>query len=193
MNTLVIDRSTDVTSVVVVNDGGAAQSVDLGIWDSSGALPDMLCAPGEIIVGTGPGSFAGIRSALAFAQGCAVGSGCKVTGLTSAAAYARPDSPVAVVGDARRGKFWIALFDGYRLVTDVFQVERGELHSRVPRSVPVLSPDWQRISAVLAEEFGELAAPAPVMDAGALWRAAAANPALLKNEPLPIYLNPAVR
>ena len=42
----------------------------------------------RIVVGTGPGSFAGIRSALAFAQGFALGRGCEVLGLPSPCAVA---------------------------------------------------------------------------------------------------------
>lgn len=43
----------------------------------------------RIVVGTGPGSFAGIRSALAFAQGYALGKpGLEVLGLPSACAIA---------------------------------------------------------------------------------------------------------
>ena len=223
MKTLVIDRSTEHTSVVAVSADGTTQPIDLGIWNdthhptadtqhpttpsslspnhsslithhsSLTSLSALNSQLSTILVGTGPGSFAGIRSALAFAQGCAVGCGCEVLGLTSAAAYARQDEPVAVVGDARRGKFWIALFDGYRLVTDIFQVERDELGKRVPRGIAVLSPDWKRISAILTDVFGDVAAPAPEMDSAALWRVASANPSLLKREPLPIYLNPAVR
>ena len=42
----------------------------------------------RIVVGTGPGSFAGIRSALAFAQGFAIGTKCEVLGLPSPCALA---------------------------------------------------------------------------------------------------------
>ena len=43
---------------------------------------------GRIVVGMGPGSFAGIRSALAFAQGYALGKTCEVLGLPSPCAIA---------------------------------------------------------------------------------------------------------
>ena len=43
---------------------------------------------GRIVVGTGPGSFAGIRSALAFAQGYALGRPCEVFGMPSPCALA---------------------------------------------------------------------------------------------------------
>ena len=73
-----------------------------------------LAGAGRIVVGTGPGSFAGVRAAIAFATGWSVGSGCEVLGLPSpcAVAGAADSFPLAVVGDARKGMRWLALFDG---------------------------------------------------------------------------------
>lgn len=147
----------------------------------------------RIIVGTGPGSFAGIRAAIAFAQGYSLASGCEVLGLTSAAALAKAGEPRAVVGDARQGKMWIALFDGFRLVTPVFQVEAAEVEKRVPRNMQVVSPDHSRIGGELAEVFGERYLGEEKPAASGLLAAAMANPALLAPDPRPIYLNPAVR
>lgn len=152
-----------------------------------------LAGVDRIVVGTGPGSFAGIRSALAFAQGYALGTGCGVFGLPSPCALVEGEGPLAVVGDARQGKFWIALFDGFRLVTDVFQVDRETLPYRVPVGVKVVTPDGARIDAVLKELFGECYAGNRVPTGEGLKRFAEANPAALVKEPLPIYLNPAVR
>ena len=147
----------------------------------------------RIVVGTGPGSFAGVRSALAFAQGFALGTGCEVLGLPSACALA-DGGKLAVVGDARREQCWVALFDGPKLVVPVFQVPRETLGLRVPLGTKVVSPDDARIGAFLQETFGErYAASDGRPTAGGLARAFLANPALLKPEPLPLYLNPAVR
>ena len=167
---------------------------------------------GRIVVGTGPGSFAGIRSALAFAQGYAIGTSCEVLGLPSACALAadyfettlqsnsrtieqsnNSSLPFAVVGDARQGKYWIALFEGYRLVCDIFQVDRETLPYRVPQGVKVTTPDAKRIDALLKEVFGENYIGGGTPTAEGLKRFAEANPSILKPEPLPIYLNPAVR
>ena len=166
----------------------------------------------RIVVGTGPGSFAGIRSALAFAQGYALGAKCEVLGLPSPCAIAADyfasieqsnnrtieqsntsSVPLAVVGDARRGKFWIALFDGFKLICDVFQVEQDLLNLRVPLGIKVVSPDDKRIGPLLKETFGERYLGERLPTAEGLQRFAEANPAILKTEPLPIYLNPAVR
>ena len=174
MKTLYIERSTG-----ECRDGKWVEELDLeGV--------------GRIVVGTGPGSFAGIRSALAFAQGYALGTNCEVAGLPSACALAG-EGPVAVVGDARQGKAWVALFDGYRLEKDVFQVNQGELKGAIPADYGVVTPDAKRLDAFLREAFGDryLGGKAPTSEG--LRRFAEANPAILKSEPLPIYLNPAVR
>ena len=172
----------------------------------SGEWVEQLDTDGveRIVVGTGPGSFAGIRSALAFAQGYAIGTKCEVLGLPSACALAADYfentlhsnmscHPFAVVGDARQGKYWIALFEGYRLVCDIFQVDRETLPYRVPQGVKVTTPDAKRIDALLKEVFGENYIGGGAPTAEGLKRFAEANPSILKPEPLPIYLNPAVR
>ena len=175
MKTLYIERST-----------GECRNGD---WVSRLDLDGV----GRIVVGIGPGSFAGIRSALAFAQGYAIGSGCEVLGLPSACALADGSGSLAVVGDARRGMHWVALFDGFELRREVFQVKREELAATVPMPWRVVSPDDARIGELLKATFGEryLGGRQPT-DEG-LRRFAEANPAILKPEPLPIYLNPAVR
>lgn len=153
---------------------------------------DLAEKPTRIVVGTGPGSFAGIRAALAFAQGYRLGSGCEVLGLPSPCALA-DGSHLAVVGDARRGKIWIALLDGWALARDVFQVESSGLASAVPADYAVVSPDDARIGPLLASVFGARYRGLAVPTDGGLRRFAEANPAALRPEPLPIYLNPAVR
>lgn len=158
----------------------------------------------RIVVGTGPGSFAGIRSALAFAQGYALGRpGLEVLGLPSACAVAgtffaqRSDARLLVIGDARQGKLWVAEFEGLRLLKEVYQIESASLASRfsslVASSVAVVSPDERRIGAALKEVFGGSYLGERLPTAEGLKVFAEANPGALVKEPLPIYLNPAVR
>ena len=156
----------------------------------------------RIVVGTGPGSFAGIRSALAFAQGYALATHCEVLGLPSACAIAAQilqtfqtsqTSRIAVIGDARQGKAWVALFDGYRLEKDIFQVGQDDLKGSVPVECKVVTPDAKRIDGLLKEVFGERYLGGQTPDSEGLRRFAEACPSILKPEPLPIYLNPAVR
>lgn len=200
MKSLYIERSTDKGSVALSENGSVIAAADLSSGIGSGGawvkeVRDFISGAsiGEIIVGTGPGSFAGIRAALAFAQGYAVGSGCRVRGLPSPCAFAPDRGPLSVVGDARRGKYWVALFDGCNLVVPVFQVEADILVRRVPQGVKVVTPDAARIEGLLKETFGESYGGGAVPCASSLARAAIANPGLLVDEPLPVYLNPAVR
>lgn len=200
MNTLFIERSTDKASLALVKGGVivaeaalASSGMNSGDWvrEARDFIGEAVIS--NITVGTGPGSFAGIRAALAFAQGYAAGSGAKVEGLPSPCAFAPAEGPLAVVGDARRGMYWIALFDGPRLVCDIFQVDFSLLHLRVPVGVKVVTPDAARIDSLLKETFGDDYAGGVVPTASGLARAALANPSLLVTEPLPVYLNPAVR
>ena len=166
----------------------------------------------RIVVGTGPGSFAGIRSAIAFAQGYALGRPCEVLGLPSPCAVAakvyerdKGCQRLAVVGDARCGKLWIAVFDGFNLERDVFQVDKAGIAPAVGSlsggPYRVVTPDQERIGSFLEEAFGgrQTGGQAPryigglAPDAEGLRLFAEANPSILKPEPLPIYLNPAVR
>lgn len=199
MNTLVVDRSTDAQSVAFADGDGRVESLSLDGADCRSGdwalrVEAFLAGrrPGRIVVGTGPGSFAGIRAALSFAQGYAIGSGCGVFGLPSPCALAG-EGPVAVVGDARRGKFWIALFEGFNMVCDVFQTDGETLGLRVPRGARVVSPDDARIGSPLKDVFGDAYAGKAVPTAGGLARYMFENPSALAAEPLPIYLNPAVR
>ena len=200
MNTLVVDRSTDRQSVAFVDGNGNVDSLVLDGMDCRSGdwtvrLGKFLDGrrPDRMLVGTGPGSFAGIRAALAFAQGYAIGSGCEVCGLPSPCALADDGGPVAVVGDARRGMFWIALFEGRKMVCDVFQTDADSLGNRVPRGARIVSPDDRRIGEKLKELFGDAYAGEALPTADGLARYMMADPAALKSEPLPIYLNPAVR
>jgi len=147
----------------------------------------------RIVVGTGPGSFAGVRSALAFAQGYALGRKVGVFGLPSPCAQAVPGRRRAVVGDARRGKIWIALLDSFALAKEVFQVEAETLFAAVPTDFEVVSPDHRRIGDLLQATFGERYLGEEFPTAEGLQAFAEANPGALVTEPLPIYLNPAVR
>jgi tRNA A37 threonylcarbamoyladenosine modification protein TsaB len=200
MKTVYLERST-----------GECRS---GAWVES---VDLSGKPARLVVGTGPGSFAGIRSALAFAQGYAIGAGCEVLGLPSPCAIAAqvltgavPAAPspvpaaIAVVGDARRGKLWLALFDGFSLLEDVFQIDQADLAATLPQrfaaakgALPaaflVTTPDEARIGALLQETFGPAYVGGVLPTAEGLRIFAERNPSVLRPEPLPLYLNPAVR
>ncbi len=208
MKLLAIDRSTDVQSVAVAVDGKVEGEVFAGMDSRSADWPvrirDFLSARslslGDldcVLVGRGPGSFAGIRAALAFAQGIALGNRAlgrttEVVGLPSAIALARDEGVTAVVGDARRGRFWIVVYEGARTVRDFFLIERGDLAGALPGDCAVTTPDGERIGALLEEAFPGRYLGSATPLAERLAAISVANPALPGAEPLPIYLQAAV-
>ena len=208
MNLLVIDRSTDTQSVAVAKDGKVFARVFADMDSRSADWPvrirDFLAANGltvndldQVLVGQGPGSFAGIRAALAFAQGLELGNAGKrdtqVVGLPSTCALTCAGARTAVIGDARRERFWVVLYDGSACVKDFALVLKSELAAAVPEGYVVVTPDGARIEPLLQSVFGAAYKGSLVPLAQHLAEVALAHPELPKPEPLPIYLQPAVR
>ncbi len=213
MKLLAIDRSTDTLSVALAQEGEIAvrayDGADARNADWPVKIRDFLAENAlefsdldRIVIGTGPGSFAGIRGALAFAQGLAVGIRSKrsdlngapiVYGLPSPSALAGEAGPVAVVGDARRGLFWVVVYDGGKTVSDFRLVEKDALAAAVPENASVATSDGARIGEVLADMFKDRYSGSIPPSAGALARIALDSPQRLVPEPLPVYLSPAVR
>jgi tRNA threonylcarbamoyladenosine biosynthesis protein TsaB len=205
MNLLAIDRSTDTQSVAVAKDGKIASKVFAGMDSRSAEWPckvrDFLAANGlsvqdldTILVGQGPGSFAGIRAALAFAQGIALGNpSCTVVGLPSTYALTRDGAHTAVVGDARRDRYWVAVYDGVKAVGDFTLVGKDGLGAAVPEHYAVVTPDGARIEPLLTAVFGHHYKGSLTPLAARLLEVALAHPDLPRPEPLPLYLQPPVR
>jgi tRNA threonylcarbamoyladenosine biosynthesis protein TsaB len=78
--------------------------------DAVGAQPRDLVG---LVVGLGPGSFTGLRVALATVKGLAFGLGTPVCGVSSLALIAAGEGPglVAPIVDARRGEVFSALYE----------------------------------------------------------------------------------
>jgi tRNA threonylcarbamoyl adenosine modification protein YeaZ len=76
-----------------------------------GPLGDALKTVGQrlrgIVVGTGPGSYTGVRIAIAAAQGVGLSRQVPVLGMCSLLGCVN-ESHFGVVGDARRGRFYVA-------------------------------------------------------------------------------------
>lgn len=207
MNILVIDRSTDTQSVAVASDGKVVGRVFASMDARSAEWPLKIRAflasqdlavndLDQVLVGQGPGSFAGIRAALAFAQGLALGNTRKTTqvvGLPSTLALSRDGARTAVVGDARRDRYWVVVYDGVACIKDFTLVTKDELASSVPDHCAVVTPDGARIETLLQGVFGHHYKGSLVPLAQRLAEIVVAHPELARPEPLPIYLQPAVR
>ena len=189
---------------------------------AAGVAPQSLDI---LLAGTGPGSFSGIRSVLAALQGLALPRGIPVLGLASAAAIARAAARkhgadvVAVVGDARRGTLWSAVYDrapeefrvsSFELpvaATNCSTVQLSncptvqpfdlstpaELPQAVPQGALVVSPEYTHLAPVLSALEGvQVVAEDVVSSAEDLADLYFSNPAAAVRDPLPIYLHPAV-
>ena len=88
---------------------------------------ERLCG---IVVGTGPGSYTGVRIAIAAALGIALSRGVPVMGMSSFLGCV-DDADFGVVGDARRSRFYVAQVRGGALQSEIALVSAGELEGRM--------------------------------------------------------------
>jgi tRNA threonylcarbamoyl adenosine modification protein YeaZ len=135
MNILAMDTSMGACSAAVLRaDGDAARSLHarealMARGHAEALMPmvaEVLAKAGiaarelDLIAATeGPGSFTGVRIAIAAARGLALATGAKLYGTDSLTVMARtalatgllPNRPYAVAVDARRGMIYLGLYD----------------------------------------------------------------------------------
>jgi tRNA threonylcarbamoyladenosine biosynthesis protein TsaB len=134
-------------------------------------LPELLAEAGveardieQAVVGTGPGSFAGIRIALALANGLTLPGNVPVNGLPSSEplawdALGETDwNTVAVIGDARRQRLWIARYrrrpGGLEILCHPNLIPATQLGTALTNVDGVATPDWDRIAGLLVPAAG---------------------------------------
>jgi len=101
---------------------------------ASGVQPD------RIVVGLGPGSYAGVRIAISAAIGLSVASGAEMLGVPSIAALEAGE--YLAVGDARRGTYSFTHVCDGELVTGPILLTPGELEARLAASpLPAFSSE----------------------------------------------------
>lgn len=220
---LSIDQSTETGSAAILDDQRLVAErhwaeTRLSRQQLFPSLQAMLneagLEPGAIqlyVVGVGPGSYSGLRVALATAMAMALPGKTPVYGITSAegvawqVAEAEHAARVRIVGDARRDQWWTRCFRrrdacmnpvGDWALVHPRAFKAGEAEA-VATPDAVVTPDWARIGALLQAAVPPnviLIAHAVLPDAATLGRLALARMAQgIASEPLtPIYLHPAV-
>ena len=137
---LAFDTSSAACTAALFDDSGqcvARADEVIGRGHSERLVPmigELLgpAVPDEIIVGVGPGSFTGIRVAIAAAHGLAIGWGASLSGMSSLAliaAAAKSDGPVAVAVAGGHGELFVQTFVE-KLMT--YAVGRGMEYSDMP-------------------------------------------------------------
>ncbi|MFA6542971.1 MAG: tRNA (adenosine(37)-N6)-threonylcarbamoyltransferase complex dimerization subunit type 1 TsaB [Limisphaerales bacterium] len=118
------------------------------------ALRAAGCERGQIeciVVGLGPGSYTGVRSAIALAQGWQLALGVKLLGTSSAEVLAATAQAagltgrIAVVIDALRGEFYSASYeiaaDGWRETAPLRLLTREAVEALAASGEALVSPD----------------------------------------------------
>ena len=100
--------------------------------------------PETIMVGLGPGSYAGVRIAISAAIGLEAASRGRLIGLPSICAMTTGARRFHVIGDARRQTFYLAEVNDRRLVREPELMSESELGARMALldgNVPIISSD----------------------------------------------------
>ena len=138
MKTLALEMSTARGSIALREGATALFDCDFAAdRKHSGAFFEnvQLCLerfgpPEQIVVGIGPGSYAGVRIAIATALGLRSSTGCKLAGIPSICALDVEESRYCVIGDARRQSFFFATIESGRLVDGPILESEAELQTR---------------------------------------------------------------
>jgi tRNA threonylcarbamoyladenosine biosynthesis protein TsaB len=147
MNVLALELSTALGSVARLRDGSEIVREFSNDRKHSGEFfrnLQELCADETadvIAVGTGPGSYAGVRIAIATAIGLRCSSAGRVVGLPSICALAVREREYNVIGDARRQTYFFAKVVERRCIEGPDLHTDAELRQRLNsnRAVPVFS------------------------------------------------------
>jgi tRNA threonylcarbamoyl adenosine modification protein YeaZ len=147
MKVLALEASTDFASVAFWEDGrlvfeeafASKRSLSADLFPLLWQLLEPVGAADSIVVGLGPGSYAGVRITIAAALGLQAVWGCELVGIPSVAALPVGSGCFRVIGDARRGSWYYT------------RVEVG-----VCVEGPLLADSGEALRAYLDEAQGEV-------------------------------------
>jgi tRNA threonylcarbamoyl adenosine modification protein YeaZ len=100
--------------------------------------------PDTILVGLGPGSYAGTRIAISTAVGLQLSSGARLTGLPSICAIECNTHEYCAIGDARRKSFFFARIRGQELVEGPMLFSQSDLQAKLESlepGIPIFSSE----------------------------------------------------
>ena len=137
MLTLAFDTATDVATSALLEDGDVLgeragrpqtllEDVDALLTDADAKAEELR----RIVVGTGPGSFTGLRMGLAASRALALALDVQVAGVSTLAALAAGSPGALPVIDARRREVF-SLIDGHPVATGPDQLSNTVLLGRV--------------------------------------------------------------
>src|SRR6266403_2810793 len=113
-------------------------------FENLDAVTRKLGAPDTIIVGLGPGSYAGTRIAISAAIGLQLSSGARLTGLPSICAIQCDAREYCAIGAARRKSFFVARIRGHELVEGPMLFSQSELQAKLESlepGIPIFSSE----------------------------------------------------
>jgi tRNA threonylcarbamoyladenosine biosynthesis protein TsaB len=139
MKTLALEMSTARGSIALRDDGepvfdatfAADRKHSGAFFDNVERCLEWFGKPDRIVVGLGPGSYAGVRIAIATALGLRSGSGARLAGVASICALDVAEVDYAVIGDARRQSFFFARIQSGRLTEGPILESETELQERL--------------------------------------------------------------
>ena len=176
---LALEFSSERRSVALARDGAVlAEAVEQtgGRGTNVFALVEKVLAAAKILreeievlaVGLGPGSYTGIRAAIAVAQGWQLARGVKVLGVNSAEALAAQAQAEKILGrvnvaiDAQRGEFYLAMWEisatARREVAPLKIVAAAELQARLAAGDICVGPEMKTVLLPAAAMVAQLAA-----------------------------------
>jgi tRNA threonylcarbamoyladenosine biosynthesis protein TsaB len=179
MTILAFEFSSEQRSVALARDGivlsGAMEAGGYRVTNAFGLVEKVLAAAQisreeiEVVaVGLGPGSYTGIRAAIAVAQGWQLARGVKLIGVSSAeclAAQAQAEKifgRVNVVIDAQRGEFYLAGWEisepGRQEISPLKIVAGTEIEARKAAGEVCVGPEMERVLFPSAATAARLAA-----------------------------------
>lgn len=179
MKTLALEMSTARGSIALEDEGEVQFDCQFAAdRKHSGAFFENLehCLrrfgrPEQIVVGLGPGSYAGVRIAIASALGLRVATAASLVGIPSICALDVEVDEYGVIGDARRQSFFFAKVKGARLIEGPILESARELEVRLKESALVIYaseplpqfplatlvyPDATRLAKFAREHAGEI-------------------------------------